>query len=379
MKKIKKFYTLNKTIARTIITLGYLIIVSVFLYVIPSLKDLIKKDTVINIYAFADVVSLDAIREFEKEYKIKVSIKYFDTNEELFAKFKINRGKGYDLITPSDHMIDLLRKENLLAPLDHTKLPIIKELDERLLNKYFDPTNQYSLPISWVTYGIIYNKNILKKPFPEDSLDLIFKNPKHLVPEYIKKPYKVCMLEDPRELTFFAALFLFGGETKLDNNNLEQMLKVKELLTQQKNWVESYVHKDLRYFLLSEIFHVALTSSSYIRKVFETKDGDNFQYILPKEGSLLVIENFAIPKLSKNQELAHKFINFFLSRRISTLNSLILGHNPSNKTSYADIDEKFLKNPNFFPDNKVFDTLQLLPSNLPIKQLTEMWWEVKSS
>lgn len=369
-----KNYLSTKIIAHIIIVTGYLFIIAVFLYVFPKIKDFSSKNKVLHIYAWADAITFDSLQEFEKEHNIKVSIKYFDTNEELFAKFKINKGEGYDLITASDHMIDLLHKHALLAPLDHKLLPVINELDTRFLNYYYDPTNLFSLPYSWVTYGIIYNKSIFKKPPAQISLELLFKNPENLVPEYIWEPYKVCMIDDPRETSFFAHLYLFDHTQKLDANKIPE---IKKLLIKQKKWVECYVYQDLRYLLFSETFHVAISASTFVRKIFETSN--NFEFVIPKEGSMLVTENFAIPKKSKNILLTHKLINYLLSRPVATQNSQTFGYNPTNKNSYQDIDKKFFNNPNFFPDNSTFDKLQLLRSDVPIKKLTEMWWEIKSS
>lgn len=360
----------QKLITYFFIIVGYLSLMTFFLY-LPKIKTFFIKDQSIYVYAFVDMISIDTIKEFEKKYGIKVSVKYFDSNEELFAKFKISKGEGFDLITPSDYMIEKLRQEGLLAKLDHTKIPLIKHLDSRFMNRYFDPENKYSLPYFWTAYGIVYNKKIFKKPI--DSLDIIFKHPKHFA-HLITQPLKICMLEEFREAAFFASQYLFGYKKQLSNKDIK---KIKDLLMQQKQWIETYLHQDMRYYLFSEVFHVAITSSSYIKRVLELSN--DFAFVIPKEGSLLSIENLAIPKKSKKKDLTHTFINFLLTRENLCYNSQEFGYNPANKLSYQDIPEKLRKNPNFFPDDRVFATLYLLRNDLPIKKLNDMWWEVKSS
>ncbi|MFH0898358.1 MAG: spermidine/putrescine ABC transporter substrate-binding protein [bacterium] len=361
----------TKILHRSLIVFSYLIIMTFFLY-LPKLKTFFIEDKALYVYSFPDMINIDVIKDFEKKYGINVSIKYFDTDAELLAKFKITRGEGFDLITASDFMIDMLRKENLLAPLNHEKIPHIKELDERLLNKEFDPNNLYSLPLSWSVYGIIFNKKIFSVKPKNLGLDLIFESQSHV--SNIIMPYKMCMVADFREATFLAALYLFGTAKNLNDAKIET---IKKLFIQQKKWVECYISQDLRFYLFSEIFHVGITLSSYIRKIIQVRD--DFDFIIPKEGSLLSIENIAIPKKSKKHDLIHTLINFLLARKNQTLNTNFYGFNPSNKQAYQDIPQKVLQNPNIFPNDKVFATLHLLQNNSLIKKLNDMWWEVKSS
>jgi spermidine/putrescine transport system substrate-binding protein len=339
---------------------------------IPKLPKF-KEHGVIRIYSFSDSISPESIQLFEKKFGIKVILKYFDTNEELFSKFLIGGGEGYDLITPSDYMVEVLINNDLLHKLDHSKLDIMNDLDPRLRNKFFDPKNNYSIPFSWVTYGIVFNKNVFKKIPEKIGLDFLF-NPTFAMQfnEKGRCAYKVGMIDDYREAALLAGIYLFGDAIDFDSNQLQ---KIQNLLISQKKWVEFYESQDMRYFLLAGIVDVAIASSSWMGRMRQIVD--NFDFKIPHEGSLMVIENLAIPSSCKNVDLVHKFINFILSEDISVLNSFIFGFNASNKKAYKHLDEDILKNRNVFPDDEIFSKLHLMHNNMPVKKFEEIWLKVK--
>lgn len=362
----------NRFWIKTSITTIYLVIIVFFLF-LPRLQDYFFQDNSLHIYAFSEFISFESIKEFEEKYGVEVSIKNFESNEELLTKFKITQGEGYDLITPSDYMVQLLQREGLLHKLDHTKLPVIKELDERLLNKYYDPGNQYSLPLLWVTYGIVFKKDIFKTIPEHIGFDLMFKQPAEL-PYDLSSSYKVCMVDDFIEAMFLSNIYTFGNVASFDDARLAT---IKKTLIAQKQLLSMYFSQDLRYYLFSEIFKVAITTSANMKRILEERD--DFDFKIPKEGSLFVIENFAIPARCKKIDLVYKFLNFILEKKMAEFNSDMFGYNPSNKLAYASIEERFLNNPNFFPDEETFARLHLIHNDIPLKKFEEVWFEVKSS
>ncbi|MBX9831258.1 spermidine/putrescine ABC transporter substrate-binding protein [Candidatus Babeliales bacterium] len=378
---MNKFFTLDPVFVRKcgirfLITMFYVTVIAFFLY-IPHVQELLVDDKKLYVYAFADMISPETAQEFEEQFGIKVGLKYFDSNEELLAKFKITRGKGYDVVIPTAYMIDLLRKEDLLLPLDHSKIPLREELDKRLMNLFCDPENKYSLPGGWAPYGIAYKKDIFSKDPKEISLSLIFEKPSLSVhPDLITDDYKIAVLEDSREMSCFAGFYLFGSKHAQDFTD-ERIAKIKAVLLEQKKWADCYFHQDLRYFFLADVIQVAITSNQYIRRIYETSDEVGFH--IPTEGSIFTMEGFCISAESKKVEEAHAFINFMLSKKMSAANAEAFGYNPSNRLAYDLIDPKFSKNKHFFPSDDIFAKLHLLHNNTPRKKLEEMWLAVKSS
>lgn len=367
---IKKFIV--SFIKKIFIASFYLTIFYLFLS-IPGYWNAFKKKDTLNVYTFSEFFTPQSIQEFEELTGVKVYVRYFETNDELWAKFKINEGEGYDVITPSDFMVENLIKDGLLRKLDYSNLPCIAQLDKKLLNKFYDTGNQYTLPLEWFIYGFVFDKKLIKHPLKNYSLDLIFKDPKQLaLNKTTSDSYKICMIDDGREAVMLAAIYLFG---KVKNITDDEYNKILKLLLLQKNWVECYTSYGLQYFLVANIVHLGLTSSSYMRKIMRTSNRFDFKF--PKEGTILTIENLAIPIKSTKVDLAHKFINFMLSRKISSLNSSAYGHLPSNKESYQDIEESIRNNPNFCLSDEFFAKSHLVHNQLPLKKIEEIWLSVK--
>lgn len=343
-----------------------------FLFYLPMLKNFLFTDKkTLNVFTFSEFFTADSIRQFEAKYNVNVNVNYYDSNEELFAKFKITGGNGYDIVIPSDYMIEKLRKENLLATIDHAKLPIINEIDEKLLGQYFDVENQYSMPIHWVTYGILYNKSIFTAAFNEMSLKYLFEEPK--IDKYIAQPYKIAMFDDAIEAVFLSSLYKYGTLDVFDDARLES---IQDALIDQKKMVASYLGHDIRNFLFTDLFQLAITSSMNARRLLQETDA--FDFKIPKEGCLYVIENIAIPAASKNKDMSYLFINFMLSEKIAKQRADYFGGNPSNKSAYKYISNKFLENKNFFPDKETFSRLHLTHNRLPLKKFEQIWLKVKS-
>ena len=131
------------------------------------------------------------------------------------------------------------------------------------------------------------------------------------------------------------------------------------------------------FFAQSVIFHVAITSSMNMRRMLQVSD--DFDFKIPQEGSLMIMENIAIPAHCKKTDLVYKFINFLLSKKTSSFNSQRNGYNPSNKRAYVDIEDRFMNNSNFFPDDETVSRLHLLHNDIPLKKFEEIWLEVKSA
>lgn len=356
--------TKNIFLYRTIIICFYTAIIAFFLYLPKISKFVFNSKKSINLYIFTDMISRETMEEFVKKTDIKVNVKYFDSNEELLAKFKINKGKGYDLITVSDATLELLKKENLLQKIDLSKISNFQELDTRLLSHYFDPKNEYCLPYFWSIDGIIYKKNIIENSNSEISWNLIFKD----------NGFKICMLDSPTEIIYLAAIYLFGRTTNLTQENLNE---IKNLLIKQKNWVEIYMLASLQYYLFGKVVPVAVTSSAFAKKILDLSN--KFDFAVPEKGSLVLIDNLAIPKVSKKAKLIHKFIDFVLSKENMLKNSKIFGYNPANKECYKFIDKKFLNNPSFFLSDEKFKNLHLLTNQLNLKTIEKLWLEVRVS
>jgi spermidine/putrescine transport system substrate-binding protein len=323
------------------------------------------KKTEVTIYTPRDVFDERLFDEFAKNNGLSVRVTYFDTNEEMLAKFKISRGVGYDLVVPSDYMVELLIKEKLLQKIDKSKLSNFNELDSRLLNKFYDKKNEFSIPAAWIPYGIGFNK----KFFDLDnnvSWSIIFEG-KGLGNN------KISMLNDPREVLFLSSLYLFNSVRPFTP---DRMNKIKDLLIKQKKHVEAYMEAGAKALLLSEIVPIAVLPAARMKEMGDTK---NYGFVIPREGSLVDIITIGILATSKKADLAYKVIDFLISKEIGAYNFEAIACNPANKESYDLIKEEYSQNKAYFPDDEMFKRLKVLHNDVSPLALEKLWFLVKTA
>lgn len=248
----------------------------------------------LNVYMWSDYIDLDLVREFEKQNNCKVVIDIFDSNEFMYSKLKAG-GTGYDVILPTSYMARVMFEQNMLEKLDHSKLPNLKFVNQKVLaDLAIDKKMEYSVPYMLGYTCIAYNKDKVGK-LPE-SWD-VFSNAKYAG--------KMTMLNDHRE-TIGAALF-FLGKSMNDTNDAD-LAKAKEILLK---WKKNLAKFD------NELYKVGIQSGEFL--VVQGYSGDLFQvlaespnltYMCPKEGISMSCDDWVIPATAKNKELAYKFINF---------------------------------------------------------------------
>lgn len=280
---------------------------------------------------------LDAQRlvEFEKETGIELKITYFESSEELLSKVQATKGAGYDLIFPTDYTVASFIKQGLLQKIDKSKLTFWNDLDKRLLNAYFDPNNEYTIPFYWTAYGIGINRKLFGD-HPADTWGLLFDkkyNPQHII-----------MTNSPREAISITALYLLGSLEALKSPENQQ--RVRDALIQQKAWVDLYTEERVDELLASENNNLAVGYSTDITRAM--RKNKDVLFVLPREGSFIVVDSIAIPAQSKNSDLVYKFINYIYQPdmvdhhiRLYNMSSPITTN--KEKSGYAPDDADFAK------------------------------------
>jgi len=347
----------------------YVVIFATFLYV-PTIIEFFWPSKTINVCVFAETFCPAAIKAFEEKTGIAVNLTYAEIDEQVYAKFRVNEGEGYDVIGISDYMVNILSSQNMLQPLDHNTIPNKSQCDQRLMNRNFDKANRYSMPHKWYTYGIVYDREFFNIPPNEVSLRIIFTSPEELLAQgVVSSPFRLCMLDDGRDATFMTAIYLFG---RVDGLSDSEYNNIQQVLIKQKKWVEAYTVHSAQYFLTAGVVPIALMSSNYMHKLLTNTD--RFTFAIPKEGSMLIIENLAIPRCSTKVQLAQQFINFMLSDEIALLNSKAYGYNSANKQANMAVSSAYVLNPHLVPDDATFDRLfiPLLPA--PMRKIVEDLW-----
>lgn len=273
--------------------------------------------------------SVNSNREFEKYCKevlkrnVKVNYSTFSSNESLYAKLSSGT-VCYDVVVPSDYMIERLISEGFLMEIDPEKnIGNYKYIDEKFKGLYYDKDQLYSVPYTYGTVGVIYNTEIVDKDDESiGSWDLMW-----------DEDYKgnILQFNNPRD-AFATAMLRLGYS--INSNDPAQWREALSLLMEQKNVVQGYV--------MDEIFNKLKGGSaavaSYYAGDFFTMYADNnrLAFYTPKEGANVFVDAMCIPKNSKNSELALEYINFMLSREIAIANAEYICYASPNKLVHED-------------------------------------------
>lgn len=286
---------MKKIIIRLLITSLWVFGVISLLY-LPDRHFLSEKEDTLNIFTWGDILDNSVVAAFERETGIKVHLNYYSSNEELLVKMRATKGKGYDLIIPSDYAVDQLRRDHLLKRVDKSRLRFWERINPNLCNLYFDPGNQYSIPFEWEIYGLGIDTSHFKVP-AKPSWNLVF--------DTEKIDYPIAMVNDPIMAFLMASTYVNGKKTHLNNQEVE---RVSNLLKEQRKHVAAYVDFRADYFLYTENAPIAVSMSSYIWR--SMKKYPNIDFFTPKEGTFITIENLAIPSASRREKAAYRFINY---------------------------------------------------------------------
>ena len=347
-----------------IVTLWIMLIFS-SLFWLTSIELSNEKKT-LHIFSWSDSLPLDILKKFEKESGIKVHVDYYASNEELIVKLKNLKTQSYDLIIPSDYAVSMLKEQDLLKPLDKSKLNFLKDINPILLGHEYDKDNTYSLPLEWDIYGFGIDQDFFKDadkiPF---SWDHLFND------EVIN--YKIAMTNDPIDAFGLAACYLFGKKNTLTP---KEALLVKRLLIDQKKHVEAYAVPRADYVLGSKNASLALSLSSYILR--SKKDFPFMKFVIPKDKTFLSIENIAIPKGSLNEKSVYTLLNFLYQPENLSTSCNLFEVFPATlsamelcdaKEDALEISRKIQE-----PGYELFFSKHLMPEN----KLRTLWIEIKS-
>ncbi len=255
----------------------------------------------ITIFTWGDILEPSVLQDFQKQTGIDIKVSYYASNEELLMKLKATGGEGYDLVIPSDYAVNMLRQDGLLKKLDYSKLSFVDTLNPVLLNHYFDPQNEYSLPWGWEIFGFGYDQDVLGV-LKDVDWNLIFD----------KKTYagSLIMLNDPREAIAFASLYLFDLNETL---RPEQKNQIIALLLEQKNRVVAYSNFRADYYLATKNCPLVVSSSSYIWRAMDQYP--HIGFAIPQK-TFITIENMAITSSSVHEEYVYEFLNYLYQPEI---------------------------------------------------------------
>jgi spermidine/putrescine transport system substrate-binding protein len=321
----------------------------------------------VYVYNWGEYIDQETIDMFEEETGIKVVYDEFEQNEEMYPKIK-SGAVQYDVVCPSDYMIQKMIDENLLAEINFDNVPNIKNIDPAYLesSKNFDPENKYSVPYCWGTVGILYNKTMVEEPI--DSWAAIFDE---------KYSGNILMIDSVRD-AFGIALSYLGYD--LNSTDEAQLEEAKALLQEQYPLVQAYVVDQVRDKMIGGEAALGVIYSG--EAIFTQRENPDLEYVVPNEGSNVWIDGWVIPKNCRDKENAEAFINFMCSPEIALKNFEYITYSTPNAAAREMITDEDIKNSKVaFPDQSVLDrcrTYRYLGEEIEALY-TDKWNEVKSN
>lgn len=319
------------------------------------------------VYNWGDYVDPKTIELFEEETGISVTYEEYETNEIMYPKI-LSGAIAYDVVCPSDYMIQRMIENDLLAKLNLDNIPNIKNMDSIYMeqSRSFDPDNAYSVPYCVGTVGILYNKTMVHEPV--DSWDILWDS---------KYADSILMQDSVRD-AFAVALKRRGYS--LNSSKVDQLIQAKDDLIAQKPLVQAYVVDQVRDKMIGNEAALGVIYSG--EAGYTKRENPNLEYVIPKEGSNVWINSWVIPKNAKNKENAEKFINFMCRPDIALMNFEYLTYATPNKAARALIKDEETRNSKIlFPNAEDLtncETFQFLGDDVD-SYYNELWNKVKSN
>jgi len=315
------------------------------------------------VYTWSEMFDPDLIREFEQNCECRVILDTYDSNEMLYAKLKSGAG-GYDLIVPTYYFEQLMVKQNMLEPIDLSKIPNIKYLDRSLLKPIDKTLLLYSVPFSISYTGIGFRKDRIARL--EDTW-CVFGDSRYRG--------RMTLLNDYRETLGIALLCLGFNPNTL---NPEEIDRAADLVIEWKKNIAKFENEQYKNGIATAEFLIVQGYSSDILQV--SRENPDVVFSFPKEGALVSFDQFAIPRGARNQDLAYAFINFIFEPRVSAENMKLISLRIPNQEAYQYLPKKMLESLALFPGEKIVSKL------VPIEDLGEdvrlyqqAWEKVKES
>ena len=328
------------------------------------------------VYNWGEYIDEDVISQFEEETGITVVYDLFETNEEMYPVIEAG-AVNYDVVCPSDYMIQKMRENDLLAELNFDNIPNIDQIDPAYMemSQAFDPENKYSVPYCWGTVGILYNTKLLEElgvPAPTKWADL-----------WDERLSGEILMQDSVRDAFMVALKKDGYS--MNSESKDELEQAKQELIDQKPLVQAYVIDQVRDKMIGGEAAVGVIYSGemlYIQDEVANLGLDyNLEYVIPEEGTNLWLDSWVIPKNAKNKENAEKWIDFMCRPEIAKANFEYITYPTPNKGAFELLDEDMQNNKAVFPDIdslKDSEVYQYLGDDTDAIY-NELWKEVKAN
>lgn len=297
----------------------------------------------LNVYNWEDYFGKDVIKEFEKEYGVRVNLETYNDEDKMLSSVQSDLSK-YDVAIASGTIVEEMVSLKLLAELDFENIPNYKYINDNFKNLPYDSENKYSVPYLWGTTGIVVNRGMVKDDI--NSWESLW-DPKY--------KGKIAMLNNQREV-IGSALKMLGYS--INSQSVEEIYEVRDKLLEQKPLLEGYLgpteideKMDSGEVVISQVY------SGDVYNMAEKYDLD-VEYIIPSEGTVVWIDNMIVPREAKHKYTAEVFINYILRPEVSAENTNYNWYASPSDAAREFIDKEILEDKNIYPNEEVMEKLE---------------------
>lgn len=320
----------------------------------------------LKVYSWGEYIDTSLLGQFEKEYDCKVVYETFDSNESMYTK--IQSGETYDVLVPSDYMIERLMKEDKLQPIDWSLVPNASGLDEAVMGETYDPDNTYSVPFFYGTVGILYNKNVVDEADLKEGWEVL-RNTKYAGDIY--------MYDSERD-SFMVALKALGYS--MNTTNKDEIDQAYNWLIEQRDTMNPvYAGDDVIDNMISGNKSMAVVYSGDAAYIMS--ENEDLGYYQPEEGTNIWQDAMVIPADSTQVELAHAYINFMLDPDNAYANTAEVGYtSPVVEARTKAAEEDYPGISAYLPDTSASTNEVFAYQEQETKEyFSELWTKVKAA
>ena len=313
--------------------------------------------TTINVFNWGDFIDLAVLRMFEEETGIRVIYSTYGSNEEMYTI--LTRGGSYfDVLVPSDYMIERLIDEGWLQRIDWSLITYYNYINPYFKYLAFDPENLYSVPYKWGTFGIMYNTTMVDQVV--DSWAILWD------PQFDGEIFMYDIARD----TFGVAQKLLGFS--LNSTCLDELRQARDLLIEQAPRVRAFLQDEIKDMMVNREGALSVVFSGCA--VWSISQNPELNYVVPKEGTQLWFDAMVIPYNAPNPEGAHAFINFMTRPDIALMNTLFTGFTTTNLGAFEMLPYELQNCPISWPSEEVLAVSEVFTDIGYVRAYMERYW-----
>ena len=323
---------------------------------------------VLKLYLPGEYLGENVISDFEKQYGVRVIVENFDSNEMMYTK--LMAGDRYDVIIPSDYMIERLMNEDFLQPLDKSMIPNMENMSDAVLGMSYDPDNTYSIPYFWGSVGLVYNHENVDPAVIESEGWEVLRNTDYAGHIYIY---------DSERDSFMMAFKALGYSMNTEDPN--EINAAYEWLLQMNNTMSPvYVTDEVIDGMMNGYKDIAVVYSGDAAVVLD--ENEDMSFYMPSQGTNIWCDAMVIPANAENPKLAHEFINYMLTYEAAFDNTETVGYTSPN----AEVFEEMTSSEDLYADNAAYlprsgyDKDEMFHDNQTLmRELSKLWIKVKAA